>query len=156
MWIRWKRKRFYRMREISLFATYTVQVRPFGHNYQGLRMPFPYQQQFVLENLICIINFNKVMLLFESLFIFLYFLVSAKIWLAKRPSCPAISCSWAATRLASMVAFLISVAFCTNFSSFSFSSFSFFFYSFFLSSVSIAARQLRTSSSSSGDSCKND
>ena len=85
------------------------------------------------------------MLLFESLFIFFYFLVSAKIWLAKRPSCPTISCSWAATRLASMVAFLISVAFCINFSSFSFSSFSFFSISFFLSSVSIAARQLRTS-----------
>ena len=60
-------------------------------------------------------DLTKVMLLFESLFIFFYFLVSAKIWLAKRPSCAAISCSWAATRLASMVAFLISVAFCTNF-----------------------------------------
>ena len=58
------------------------------------------------------------MLLFESLFIFFYFLVSAKIWLAKRPSCPTISCSWAATRLASTVAFLISVACCTNLSSF--------------------------------------
>ena len=47
-------------------------------------------------------------------------------WLAKRPSCPAISCSWAATRLASMVAFLISLAFCFNLSSFSCKSFSFF------------------------------
>ena len=94
------------------------------------------------------------MLVFGSLFIVFYFLVSCKIWLAKRPSCPAISCSWAATRLASMVAFLISVAFCTNFFFFSFSSFSIFSNSFFLSSVSIAARQLRTSSSSSGDSCK--
>ena len=88
------------------------------------------------------------MLLFEFLFISFYFLVSAKMWLAKRPSCPAISCGWAATRLASMVALLIYLAFCFNFSSFSF-----FSNSFFLPSVSIAARQLRTSDSSSGDSC---
>ena len=58
--------------------------------------------------------------------------------------------------LASMVALLISLAFCFNLSSFSFKSFSFFSNSLFLSSVSMAARQLRTSNSSSGDSCKND
>ena len=51
---------------------------------------------------------------------------------------------------------LISIAFCFNLSSFSCNSFSFFSNSFFLSSISMAARQLRTSISSSGDSCKND
>ena len=91
-----------------------------------------------------------------SYLISFYFFASSKMWLAKRPSCPAISCSWAATRLASMVAVLISLAFCFNFASFSCRSFSFFSNSLFLSCVSIAARQLHTSNSSSGDSCKND
>ena len=58
--------------------------------------------------------------------------------------------------LQSMVAFLISLAFCFNLSSFSCKSFSFLSNSLFLSSVSMAARQLRTSNSSSGDSDKND
>ena len=88
--------------------------------------------------------------------IFFDFLASAGMWLAKRSSCPAISCSWAATRLASIVVLLISIAFCFHLSSFSCNSFSFFSISFFLSSISMAARQLRTSISSSGGSCKND
>ena len=36
-----------------------------------------------------------------------YSIASAKLWLAQQSSCPAISCSWAATRLASMTASLI-------------------------------------------------
>ena len=48
-----------------------------------------------------------------------YFLASARMWLDKRLSCPAISCSWAATHLASIAAPPISLAFCFNFSSFS-------------------------------------
>ena len=52
--------------------------------------------------------------------------------------------------------FNFQIAFCFNLSSFSCKSFSFFSNSLFLSSVSMAARQLRTSNSSSGDSCKND
>jgi len=89
--------------------------------------------------------------------------------LAKWSSCQAISCSWAATRLASIVVLLISFAFCFNFllflstlflfpqfrfflsfcfnfSSFSFNWFSFSSSSFFLSSISIAARQFRSPS----------
>ena len=94
-------------------------------------------------------------LLFFSFF-YLFLLFSARMWLAKRSSCPAISCSWAATRLASIVVLLISIALCFNLSSFSWNSFSFFSISFFLSSISMTARQLRTSVSSSGDGCKND
>ena len=106
---------------------------------------------------ICTINLRTVLagVLISFLYHFL-FLASGRMWLAKRPSCPVISCSWAATRLASVVAFLISLAFYFNLSSFSCNSFSFFSNSLFLSSVSIAARQLRTSNSSSADSCKND
>ena len=36
-----------------------------------------------------------------------YSIASAKLWLAQQSSCPAISCSWAATRLASMTASLV-------------------------------------------------
>ena len=43
------------------------------------------------------INF---LLPFSFFLSFFYFLVSARMWLAKRSSCRAISCSWAATRLA--------------------------------------------------------
>ena len=44
------------------------------------------------------INF---LLLFSFFFLsFFHFLVSARMWLAKRSSCRAISCCWAATRLA--------------------------------------------------------
>ena len=145
------------MREICLFATYSVQFRL---RTQLLRTSCTIILQI---NTVCIGKpdlynkfYQRSCCCLKFLFIFFYFLVSAKMWLAKRPSCPAISSSWAATRLASTVAFLISLAFCINFSSFSFSSFSFVSKSFFLSSISIAARQLRTSISSSGDSCKND
>ena len=86
----------------------------------------------------CIYNF----LLFFSFFlyfffIFFHFLASARMRLAKRSSCPAISCSWAATHLASIVVLLISIAFCFNLSSFSCNSFSFFSISFFLFSISM-------------------
>ena len=56
---------------------------------------------------------------FLSFFIFFHFLASARMWLAKRSSCPSISCSWEATRLASIVVLLISIAFCFNLPSFS-------------------------------------
>ena len=140
------------MREICLFATYSVQFRL---RTQLLRTSYTIILQI---NTVCIGKpdlynkfYQRSCCCLKFLFIFFYFLVSVKMWLAKRPSCPAISSSWAAPRLASTVAFLISLAFCINFSSFSFVS-----KSFFLSSISIAARQLRTSISSSGDSCKND
>ena len=156
MWIRWKRKRFFSMREICLFATYSVQVRL---RRQLLRTLYTI---FLQVNTICIGKLDLYNKFYQrsccclNFFLYFCFLVSAKMWLAKQPSCPAISCSWAVTGLASMVAFLISLAFCINFSSFSFRSFSFFSNSFFLSSISIAARQLQTSNSSSGDSCKSD
>jgi len=75
-------------------------------------------------------------------------------WLAKQSSRPANSCSWAATLLASIVVLLISIAFCFNRSPFSCNSFSFGSISFFLSSISMAARQLRTSISSPGTAVK--
>ena len=62
----------------------------------------------------------------------------------------------AAMRLASITVFLIYFAFCLNLSSFPFNSFSSLSISFLLSSISVAARQLLTSISSSGNSCKNE
>ena len=101
------------MQEICLLATYIVQVRlmtqllkaTYKHYFANKTMCI---RNFVLYNKFyqgtcCCLNFFSYFLA--------YFLVSAKMWLAKRPSCPAISCSWAATRLASTVAFLISLAF---------------------------------------------
>ena len=127
MWIRWKRKRSYRIREICLLMLYMslqVRLRP-----QLLRTL--YTINFITEKTICngktICTINLHIIHAGVLISFLlsfYFLASAKMWLAKRPSCPAISCSWAVTRLASVVAFLISLAFCFNLSSFSCKSFS--------------------------------
>ena len=48
-------------------------------------------------------------------YFFFNFLVSSRIWLAKKSSYPAISCSWAATLFASITVFLISFAFVLTF-----------------------------------------
>ena len=78
-------------------------------------------------------------------YFFFNFLVSSRIWLAKQSSCPAISCSWAATRFASVTVFLISFAFCFNLSSFPFNSLSSLSISF-LSSISAQSQWLPVSS----------
>ena len=92
-------------------------------------------------------------------YFFFYFFVSSGIWLAKRSSCPAISGNWASTRLASITVFLILVCFLFYPFFFSFQfllfSFNFLFNFLFPFSIEMAARQLLTSISSSGDSCKN-
>ena len=142
-------------RNMFIIAIYSLQVRLRPQLLRTSYTNLLLKKTICNGKTICTVNFHIIhaAVLISFLYLFTFWLLP-KMWLAKRPRCPAISCSWAATRLASMVALLISLAFCFNFSSFSCKSFSFFSNSLFLSSVSIAARQLRTSNSSSGDSCK--
>ena len=145
MWIRWKRKRSYRMTETCLlmpFMSLQVRLRPqLLRTLYAILLP---KKTICNGKTICTINLHIVHDGVLISFLYLLFFGLCQNVVAKRPSCPAISCSWAATCLASMVAFLISLAFCFNLSSFSCKSFSFFSNSLFLSSVSMAARQLCT------------
>ena len=75
----------------------------------------------VLKKTICTLNLHivhaGVLISFCSspfFFIFFYFLVSARMSLAKRSSCRAISCSWAATRLAFLVIPFLSFQFLSS------------------------------------------
>lgn len=95
--------------------------------------------------------------LFFSMNVLFHFWASARMWLAKWSSCPAISCNGAATRLPLRTVFFI-------FNFFGLLSQLFFFVfqlsfislgnSLFLSSIFIATRQLLISICSPGDSCK--
>ena len=62
------------------------------HYLKTLHIDFDKKKQFVI---------NKIFL--YMLVFFFYFFVSSRIWLAKQCNCPAISCSWSATHLASII-----------------------------------------------------
>ena len=127
MWIRWKRKRSYRMREICLLMLYmSLQVRLRPQLLRTLYTILLPKKTICNGKTICTINLHIIHagVLISFLYLFTFWLLPKLMWLAKRPSCPVISCSWAATRLASMVTFLIFLAFCLNLSSFSCKSFS--------------------------------
>ena len=70
---------------------------------------FVKQKRFLFTESICIQIINQFYLFYFYLpgWYSCRSLASTKIWLAKWSSCPAISCSWAATGLASMTASLI-------------------------------------------------
>ena len=119
-------------RNMFIIAIYSLQVRLRPQLLRTSYTNLLLKKTICNGKTICTVNFHIIhaAVLISFLYLFTFWLLP-KMWLAKRPRCPAISCSWAATRLASTVAFLISLAFCINFSSFSFSSFSFFSNSFF-------------------------
>ena len=147
-WIQWSKKRLYTIREIwwivlSFILTICTLI---NLTLTLLKKKKKYKHLYLLHKL------------FFSMNVLFHFWASARMWLAKWSSCPAISCNGAATHLPLRTVFflfLISLAFCRSCSFFVFNlSFISLGNSLFLSSIIIATRKLLISICSPGDSCK--